>query len=83
MISIEKDVPYPMPKIRKRKLRIDRGTRLVLPLKDMQVGDSIYVPDAIMSRKSAQISASKYAGDYGWKFRTKPEAGGCRIWRLA
>lgn len=82
MFTIEKDIPFPLPKRASKTRRSDRGTRQKLPLAQMEIGDSLYVPEAFMPRRNVQIMASKLALDFGRLYRTKPENQGCRIWRL-
>lgn len=82
-VMIEKGIPFPATKRSQKATRSDRGRRMRLPLIEMEIGDSIYVPDDVMSRKNLQVIASKLGHDLGRRFRTKTEASGCRIWRLA
>lgn len=82
-VIIEKGIPFPVSKRSQKATRSDRGKRMKLPLIDLEIGDSIYVPADLMNRKNLQVIASKLGCDLGRRFRTKTEASGCRIWRLA
>lgn len=82
-IQIERGIPFPVSKRSQKATRSDRGKRMKLPLIDLEVGDSIFVPAELMNRKNLQVVASKLGGDLKRRFRTKVEASGCRIWRLA
>lgn len=82
-VTIEKGIPFPVSKRSQKATRSDRGKRMKLPLIDLEIGDSIYVPADLMNRKNLQVIASKLGCDLGRRFRTKTEASGCRIWRLA
>jgi len=54
-----------------------------LPLMEMDVGDSLYVPEDFLSRKNIQVICSKFSTDLGRKYMTRQENSGTRIWRLA
>ena len=82
-VTIDKGIPFPVSKRSQKATRSDRGKRMKLPLIDLEIGDSIYVPADLMNRKNLQVIASKLGCDLGRRFRTKTEASGCRIWRLA
>lgn len=82
-VTIDKGIPFPVSKRSQKATRSDRGKRMKLPLIDLEIGDSIYVPASLMHRKNLQVIASKLGCDLGRRFRTKTEASGCRIWRLA
>lgn len=81
-VVIEKNVPPPIPKCRLKRTRQDRGNRMKLPFKAMEVGDSILVPPAVMTRKNIQIVVSRLGNDLRRKFITRIEGNSTRIWRV-
>lgn len=65
--KIEKDVPFP------------EDSTGQYPFADMEVGDSFFAAD----KTAVQLSnaASHWRKRKGWKFKTRTEEGGARIWR--
>jgi hypothetical protein len=72
MYAIEKSIPIPS---RKRKY----------PLREMNVGDSFYVPCENGRRKGQSILGLTYVAFPGKtrKFTTRTDATGVRCWRVA
>ena len=83
ILRIESGIPAPVVKRRLKKTRSDRGSRMRLPLMEMDVGDSLYVPGDFLSRKNIQVICSKFSTDLNRKYMTRQENSGTRIWRLA
>lgn len=77
--QIDKDIPVPpLPKSAGRK---QGKTRLKYPWPDMEVGDSILVPDVTLETlKTAALAWAKRQG-LPWKFTARSNIRGVRIWR--
>jgi len=76
MYKIDKNVPIPIgPKAIRR-----------YPLREMEIGDSFFVPDEDMPRGKNVIHSaiSVYAARSkdGWKFKSRSVDGGVRVWRV-
>lgn len=77
--EIEKGVPLPVGSSGARRY----------PLRDMLVGDSFAVPrpdHLTLSRHQAQLASTIWAFERrhpGFKFRTRQEGDGVRVWRVA
>lgn len=67
--KIEKDVPL-SPRYRHGNY----------PYRDMQVGDSFFVPDKAPRHISHSYTRAGYA--LGFKFSARKVDGGCRVWRI-
>lgn len=79
-VQIEKDIPIPGG----LKGRVNLG---VIPLGEMQVGDSIRVDCAPEDIRrviaSLRIRAHRYASQHpGWKFTASQKGGVIRLWRI-
>jgi hypothetical protein len=83
LISIEKDVPFPVRKIRLKKTRSDRGKRMKLPLAVMEIGDSILVCPEVMATNIVRSCVSKFSTSTGKKFICKAEGDSMRVWRFS
>jgi hypothetical protein len=70
MIKIEKNVPMPTA----------RFTKKIYPFSEMEVGDSFLAKNGTVAR--AANGFSKYHKN-GWRFATRKEGEGVRIWRIA
>ena len=70
---IDKDVPVP-DKIKKYKY----------PLREMEIGDSFFIPARVPSQMSSYISVSKSATGFEYTSRSVIEDGikGVRVWRV-
>lgn len=84
--EIEAGIPMPAPPTRTRK-GPNVGARIVWPLIDMKVGDSLAVPEwctAVRAmaavRKQQNIDART---PEGWKFVVLETPAGLRMWRTA
>lgn len=62
--------------------RTGRGRPPIYPFRNMQVGDSIFVPtdDVAMVRNAAASYKTRHPG---WNYTTRASAGGVDIWRTA
>jgi hypothetical protein len=69
-IKIDKNVPIPETS----------GAGALYPFAEMEVGDSFYVEGKTTAQ--LQNSASHWRKRKGWKFRTRTEDKGARIWRV-
>lgn len=77
MLKIETNVPLPMARA---------SSRYDIPWKNIEVGQSVLVPSAEpLRRMRLQSNLLTYARKTlpDWKFTTRLEDGGVRIWRIA
>jgi hypothetical protein len=70
VIEISKTLPIPMRS----------GAGINYPWAEMAIGDSALIP---MSRNTVKISLWRFTKRHGWKFTTRAEPGGVRVWRTA
>jgi len=76
MYQIEKDIPIPSISHKNRPSTI-------YPLKQMEIGDSFFVPDNDKGKKSTVRSAVLViAKRIGIKIVTRKVEGGLRVWRV-
>lgn len=68
---IEKGVPIPPRRKRKSKYNFDQ----------MEVGDSIYIPNVKATTVSSAVSTAVRRKLKGWKFEVRSEGNGARVWR--
>ena len=68
MLKIEKGVPIPLGK-----------TKRIYPLKEMEVGDSIFIPSDGFINICARVNPQ--AKKLGIKVATRKVEGGYRVWR--
>ena len=68
--KIAKKIPIPPSR---------RGRPPVHPFKEMKVGDSLFLN---VPQSSAAGYYKWYVVRYGWKFTTRKELDGVRIWRI-
>lgn len=73
MYDIENNVPIPRLKQPAAKY----------PFRDLQVGQSFFVPDVAAREKSMRAQVYTAAKHLGVKFTTRVENGGVRVWRIA
>jgi hypothetical protein len=72
MLKIENSIPIPPM----------AGTKQIYPFKDMEVGDSVFIPEA--NHDSKIVSAAKmHFWRTGKKWTAKIVDGGIRIWRVS
>ena len=72
VFEIDHDIPIPKPRPRPRKY----------PFRDMQIGDSFYVPQTIVKNIApAAAQVAKRMGN-GAKFTCRSIDGGVRVWRV-
>lgn len=69
--EIDRNVPPPTD---------GRGAKAKYPFRDMEVGDSFYVPGCDANKLRA---ASRYHKSNGRQYTARDTAGGARIWRIA
>lgn len=68
--KIEKGVP--MPKLRNK-----------YPFRQMEVGDSVYIPNSHAAASKSSYAAYDFQKRTGRKFISRKEGDGIRIWRIA
>ena len=71
MFKIDKGIPVP-PK---------RGRVPKYPWREMEVGNSFFVPGMKIGAAGSRAASAKKAT--GWTFRCRSEDGGVRFWRTA
>lgn len=72
MANIEKNIPAP-----------DRSSTFkILPLADMEIGDSVYVDDLIGSYGATRTRVAKENRRKIKRFVTRREGYGTRVWRV-
>lgn len=74
MFEIEKNVPIP-------NAAIESGS--VYPFEKMSVGDSSLIPSSFASTNAVRASVNYFARKTGFKFCTRTEDDGVRVWRIA
>lgn len=77
MFKIEKSVP--IPQIDPRFDGSTLGSTPLYPFKDMQVGDSFFVPKSVSKKAFAAARVHKHRHKVG--FIMRPYGDGYRIWR--
>ena len=68
MIEIEKNIPIPEKRYKKRKY----------PVLEMEVGDSFFAPDITPSSITGVLQECR---GKGWEFVRRTEKTGARVWR--
>ena len=71
MFEIRKGVPLPVQR-----------TNNSYNFSALEVGDSIFIPDAVYSSSKPFWAAQKYSSRAGKKIVSKKEGSGIRIWRV-
>lgn len=74
MYKIEKDVPKP------------KGSKTKYPFREMEVGDSVFIPDAPKASNGqfvtmTYIAKSQHKPNHA-KFTQRTEGSGLRVWRV-
>lgn len=72
MITVEKGRPIPPP------------TKSKYPFRDMEIGDSFWVPDgrnAEATKNNVRSAATCYSRRNGGRFTVRRDNGGYRVWR--
>lgn len=72
MYAIDNNIPPPANKM---------GRPAVYPLRNLEVGQSFFVP--LGDRKTISVCASRYAKASGKTFTVRQVQGGVRCWRTA
>ena len=72
MVTIEKGIPLPT--------RAGEGRPSVSIYRQMAVGDSVFLPNCLMNRRSNNWQ--RIARENGWKFTARTIDGGIRVWRV-
>ena len=52
-----------------------------LPLEKLMPGDSMFIPEEVMSNRTVRRMTSHYSLNSGTRFTTHAEPGGARVWR--
>lgn len=72
---IEKNIPGPIG---------GRNGRIKYPFREMEIGDSVFFPDEPKGSQSKPAMAARInATHWGWRFSSRKEGTGVRIWRVA
>jgi hypothetical protein len=71
--EIEKNVPVPPPR------RVPGQYKY--PFRELEVGDSFFVPEAVADINKVQASAGEARRKTKWRFSVRRVEGGCRAWR--
>lgn len=71
MFKIEKGIPLAAR---------SRGREKIYPFSDMEIGDSFLTENKKVGRAAIQFTKRR---NNGWKFATRNEGNGVRIWRIA
>ena len=68
-IKIDKGIPFPLA-----------GVRTIYPFRDLEPGDSFFVPGKTTTRLAGSVSSAKKR--LGIRLACRTENGGVRVWRL-
>lgn len=84
LLPIEKGIPIP-PRINARNQGRRLGSPNLIPWKHLEVGDSVFVPEDLISRRCVVVMASKARTErYSNRdFAVRYVEGGTRVWRIA
>ncbi len=72
-LKVEKNIPIPAS-------RTGRGTGVAGTLRGLKVKESVFVPGKVQTDLSGSVSA--LSRKTGYKFTTRQESDGVRIWRV-
>lgn len=74
--TIESNIPLP------KRCCPNGGRKLIYPFDKMNIGDSFFISDKSKMRVVAQSACSYQRRHKGYKFVTRAENNGLRIWRV-